>query len=58
MFFLDGKEADKPETGANYDETGDDKVWQDVDKDLGDILQEASNANEDEDEDSTTTTER
>lgn len=42
------------------DDIVDDKIWADVDKDLGDLLQAVSseNANDDEDEDSTTNTER
>lgn len=38
----------------------DEKIWADVDKDLGELLQAVSTdtANDDEDEDSTTTTER
>lgn len=38
----------------------DEKIWADVDKDLGELLQAVGTdtANDDEDEDSTTTTER
>jgi len=48
--------------GEKGDDTAVDKVWEDVDKDLGELLEQTDKAaavkDEDEDEDSTTTTER
>lgn len=51
------KDVEK-DAGIADDDAADDKVWADVDKDLGELLTMVPNANEDEDEDSTTTTER
>lgn len=51
----DGTESDKDKPAkTDDDETKDDKLWADVDKDLGDILAEAESGNKssDEDEDS------
>lgn len=45
---------EKGKVSADDDDGGDDKLWADVDKDLGDILAEAESGNKssDEDEDS------
>lgn len=47
------EEKEKP-SAADDEDGGDDKMWADVDKDLGDILAEAESGNKssDEDEDS------
>lgn len=52
------KLAVKAETTANEEEGGDDKTWEDADKDSSDIQAQPHANNEDEDEDSTTTIER
>lgn len=48
------EEKDKLATSIEDEDGGDDKMWADVDKDLGDILAEAESGNKssDEDEDS------
>ena len=56
----DGKDHSNVTESEEVEDIVDDKIWADVDRDLGDLLQQAGNENpnEDEDEDSTTTTER
>lgn len=56
----DGKDHSNATESEEVEDIVDDKIWADVDRDLGDLLQQAGNENpnEDEDEDSTTTTER
>lgn len=49
-----GKSEEKEKPCGDDEDGGDDKLWADVDKDLGDILAEAESGNKssDEDEDS------
>lgn len=47
----DGKESETLSKCLDDDEARDDKLWADVDKDLGDILAEAESGNKSSDED-------